>query len=198
MAKLTLRFRDEIKQVHEFDSGIITIGRDHDNTICIDSLAIAPKHVIIDFDHPDGPRLIKEDDKFPVWINGKEIERHQLEDKDEISLGKHTIVFHARQTPADEPRSSPDFLDPLPKAGLQVLNGKNIGRLIPIKRSLIRLGNPGGSIAVISLRKDGFYLSSLDGGEQISINGSPLGERTVPLSNGDQLEIEKKKFLFYT
>ncbi len=198
MAKLTLRFRDEIKKIHQFDSGIITIGRDHDNTICIDSLAIAPKHVIIDFDHPEGPRLLREDDQFPVRINGKAVERHQLQDRDVISLGKHTIVYQAEGKPTKDNAETPGYLDPIPQAGLQILNGKNIGRLIPIKRSMIRLGYPGGSIAVIALRKDGFYLSRLDGGGQITINGSPIDDKAIQLNDGDRLQIDDRKFMFYT
>jgi len=197
MAKLTVRFRSEIKKIHRFDQGIITIGRDSDNTICIDSLAIAPKHVIIDFEHPDGPRLIREDDQFPVRINGREVERHTLKDGDVVSLGKHNLLYQEEKTAKTE-TASPGFLDPIPRAGLQILNGKHIGRLIPIKNPITRIGHPGGSIAVISLRKDGFHLSSLDGEEQILLNGDPIGNKVIPLNDGDRLEIDGRKFLFFT
>ncbi len=199
MAKLTLTFRGNTLQIHRFDSGIITIGRDPDNTICVDSLAIAPKHIIIDFDHPEGPRLIREDDQFPVRINGKVIEHHQLAHGDEISLGKHTIHFTAEEWRSEnpEPEPSPEYLDTALEAGLQILNGKNIGRLIPIKHPMTRLGNPGGSIAIISMRQNGFFLSSLNGGHQIKVNGKPIGDQTIQLNHGDRLEIDHSKLLFY-
>ncbi len=81
------------------------------------------------------------------------------------------------------------------QASLQVLNGKHIGRMIPLKRALTRLGNHE-SVAVIARRKDGYFLSCLSGGENIKLNGNPLGDRTVQLKPGDRLEIDRNLLLF--
>jgi len=197
MATLTLSFRGTTQKVHRVDSGIITIGRDPDNTLCIDSLAIAPKHVIIDFDHSDGPKLILEDNQYPVLINGKSVDQHQLSHGDLISLGKHTLCYTTDDWDNKALEPPPDFPKPHKEAGLQILNGKNIGRVIPLKRAMTRLGNPGGSIAVIAARKNGFFLSSLEGGERIRVNGQPVGEQTIELTPGDRLEINDNKLLFY-
>ena len=83
------------------------------------------------------------------------------------------------------------------EASLQILSGKHIGRVIPLKRALIRLGNHE-SVAVIARRKDGYFLSSLSGGEKIKLNGHPLEDRTVQLKPGDKLEIDRNLLLFLT
>ena len=199
MAKLKLSFKGNTLKVHRCDSGIVTVGRDPDNTIRIDSLAVAPKHVIIDLDHPDGPELVREcDDSFPVQVNGKAVQRHRLADGDIISLGKHTLTFSTEASPF-APASPAEPLAPVekePEAILQFLNGKNIGRVIPLKQAMVRLGHSGNGIAVIARRKKGYFLSSLEGGKEIRINGEPLGERTVALNHGDKIEIDRSRMLF--
>ncbi len=195
MAKLKLSFKGNTIQVHHCDGGVVTVGRDPDNTIRIDSLAIAPKHVIIDLDHPDGPELVREsDDRFPVRVNGKPVDRHQLTDGDIIGLGKHTLTFFAETAPqAPEPPKAPEKE---PEAVLQFLNGKNIGRVIPLKQAMVRLGHTGSGIAVIARRRNGYFLSGLEGDRDIKINGEPLGDRTVALNHGDKIEIDRTRLLF--
>ncbi len=196
MAKLKLSFKGDTISVHHCDGGIVTVGRDPDNTIRIDSLAIAPKHIIIDLDHPDGPELVREsDDRFPVRVNGKPADRHQLVDGDIIGLGKHTLTFFA-ETRASRTPVSPKTPEKEPEAVLQFLNGKNIGRVIPLKQAMVRLGHTGGGIAVIARRRNGYFLSCLEGGQDIKINGDSLGDRTVALNHGDEIEIDRARLLF--
>ncbi|GAB4358783.1 MAG: FHA domain-containing protein [Methylohalobius sp. ZOD2] len=196
MAKLTVSFKGKLVRAHQFDSGVVTVGRDPDNTICIDSLAIAPKHLIIDLEHPDGPQLMREDERFPVEVNGHAIERQRLASGDVIHLGKHTLHYVAEKAGA----SGGDIQAKMPpkqvEASLQILNGKNIGRVIPLKRALTRLGSDG-CIAVIARRQNGHFLSSLEGGDQIKVNGDPLGARTLLLNPGDRLTIAANFFIFH-
>ncbi len=193
MVKLTVSFKGKLIETHQFDGGIITIGRDPDNTISIKALSIAPKHLIIDLEHPKGPQLMRADERFPMEVNGRPTDRHLLAHGDTIRLGNHTLHYAAEQvnpalqTPADEEE---------PEASLQILNGKNIGRLIPLKRALTRLGNHS-SVAVIARRKNGYFLASLTGGERIKINGHPLGNQTIQLNCGDTLEIDHNRLMFH-
>lgn len=194
MVKLTVSFKGNPIKTHQFDGGIITIGRDPDNTICIDSLGIAPKHVIIDLEHRKGPQLMREDERFPVEVNGHSTYRHLLAHGDTIRLGKYTLHYaDERANPAIQ-LAEPDGEES--EASLQILSGKNIGRIIPLKRALTRLGNHD-SVAVIARRKNGYFLSSLTGGERIKINGNPLKDQTIRLNCGDKLEIDNNQLMFH-
>ncbi len=198
MAKLTLSFKGNTIQVHRCDRGIVTVGRDPDNTITIDSLAVAPKHIIIDLDQADGPELVREcDDRFPVRVNGEPVDRRRrLSDGDIIGLGKHTLTFSAETSPrASETAAETKPPAKEPTAVLQFLNGKNIGRVIPLKQAMVRLGHTDNG-AVIARRRNGYFLSSLEGGQDIRINGEPLGDRTVALNHGDKIEIDRSRLLF--
>ncbi|MCX8049704.1 MAG: FHA domain-containing protein [Methylohalobius sp.] len=193
MVRLTVSFQGNLVKVHEAASGVITIGQDPDNTLCIEAPDIAPKHAIIDLDHPKGPQLLREDERFLVEVNGVSTARHLLVSGDIIRLGQH-ILYYA-DTRTFLPTQSLGTQEPS-EASLQLLNGKNIGRVIPLKRALTRLGNHD-SVAVIARRKDGYFLSSLAGDERIKINGYPLKEQTVQLKRGDKLEIDNTQLLFH-
>lgn len=136
---------------------------------------------------------MREDERFPVEVNGHPTDRHWLAHGDIIRLGKHTLHYEqvnpVIQTPAEPDRKEPE-------ASLQILSGKNIGRIIPLKHALIRLGNHA-SVAVIARRKNGYFLSSLTGGERIKINGNPLGNQTIRLNCGDKLEIDNNRWMFH-
>ncbi len=195
MVKLTVSFKGNLIETHQFDGGIITIGRDPDNTICIEASSIAPKHAIIDLEHPKGPQLMREDERFPVEVNGHPTDRHLLAHGDTIRLGNHTLHYANEQAnPAIQTPAEPDGEDSA--ASLQILTGKNIGRVIPLKRALTRLGNHD-SVAIIARRKNGYFLSSLTGGERIKINGQPLGDQTIQLSCGDTFEIDNNRLMFH-
>ncbi len=190
MAKLTVSFRGNPLEIHHCHDGILTVGRDPDNTIRIDNPAVAGKQLIIDLEHPAGPQLLCEAGSRPVTVNGKAVDRHPLRDGDCIQLGEHTLLF------SDDGRTEANASKPLPEATLQFLNGKNIGRIVPLKRALTRLGKAGDSIAVVARRRQGFFLSALERGEAIRINGEPLGDRTVSLGPGDIIEINDNRLLF--
>ncbi|BCX88169.1 hypothetical protein MIN45_P0537 [Methylomarinovum tepidoasis] len=190
MAKLTVSFHGNPLEIHHCHEGVLTIGRDPDNTIRIDSPAVAGKQIIIDLEHPSGPQLFCEAGTQPVKVNGHVVDQHSLRDGDHIQLGEHTLLFHD-DGPADTHAPKPP-----PEATLQFLNGKNIGRIVPLKRALTRLGKAGDSIAVVARRKQGFYLSCLEQGEAICLNGEPLGDRTVALRPGDVIEINGNRLLF--
>lgn len=82
------------------------------------------------------------------------------------------------------------------EASLQILRGKHIGRVIPLKRALTRLGHHG-SVAIIARREDGYFLASLTSGESVKVNGIPVGDQTVRLKRSDTLEIDQNLLLFY-
>lgn len=82
------------------------------------------------------------------------------------------------------------------KAYLQIINGEHIGRIIPLNRKLIRIGKAGGDCAMITHRDDGYFLSYLEG-SMPTLNGMPIGEETVQLTDGSTIEIGNTQLQFY-
>ncbi len=82
------------------------------------------------------------------------------------------------------------------KAYLQIISGEHIGRIIPLNRNMVRIGKAGGDCAMIAHRNGGYYLSYLEGGMP-ALNGMPIGDETVLLSEGSTIEIGGTQLQFY-
>ncbi len=212
MAKFTVYFKEKAIHSGIFDAGVVRIGRDETSDLVVDSLAVAPAHAVI---------VIKEDnciikqmnEKFPLLINNHPAKEWSLQNNDVINVGKHYIVYNTTESflnNSSKPISN-TLLDSdvqalnerleesvkLPDANLQVLNGAHIGRILPLKKAMTRLGHDGAGVMVIARRKDGYYVSALQGNEGMSVNNQPLGERTVLLNNNDVIEIDKIPMQFF-
>ena len=209
MAKFTILFKDKPIQSAYFDSGIIHIGSDNTNNLIIDSLAVAPAHAVVSLngDHV----LIKQlNANFPLIVNNEESKESALNDKDEIAIGKHKIIYTTTETvvsptqPETQTSENQNFLNEkkeneldISEANLQVMAGKHIGRLIPLKKSMTRIGHSGNGLVVIARRKDGYYISSLENNDSLTVNDSLLQEQTIKLSDNDQLVIDDTPMQFF-
>jgi pSer/pThr/pTyr-binding forkhead associated (FHA) protein len=205
MAKFTVFFKDKVTQSQLFDSGIIRFGRDETNDLIIDNLAVAPAHAVV---------IIKEDscnikqlnDEFPLIVNNEKHKNMLLVNGDTITIGKHTVVYNetelivsALEDNIDVNNLNKNLEDNIkaPDANLQVLDGPHIGRVLPLKKSMTRIGQSSSGIAVISRRKDGYFISSLEGDPNIIINKEPLAEKTINLKTNDMVIIDDVAMQFF-
>jgi FHA domain len=208
MAKLTLTFKDKVIRAYRLETDVPAhIGQAESNEIRIDSLAVAPTHAVV-VCNKKGETIIKQlNDEFPLTVNDLPGREHQLNEGDRISIGKHVLQYSDAATPKELSQNSqlqPNWLNQeiklsvkVPEANLQILNGKHIGRLIPLKRALTRLGKTGSGIVVIAKRKGGYFLSPLEGEQAIKVNSQSLGQETIRLSHGDTLEIDETAMQFF-
>jgi pSer/pThr/pTyr-binding forkhead associated (FHA) protein len=92
MAKLILKFKDATLQEIPISKPVITIGRVDKNDIKIENLAVSRQHAKI---IQDGERYILEDlnSLNGTFVNEKRVMKGILRNKDEILVGKHTLVF---------------------------------------------------------------------------------------------------------
>jgi len=210
VGKLTLSFKGKPIHAYQFEEGEIQIGRDNSSDICIDSLAVAPNHALVNFDR--SPPLLKQvDTQFNLLVNGQKKPEHRLDHGDTIMVGKHTLLFTEESqsifTPPEPPSADLSSIQPFVispseesqpgKATLQIMSGANIGRLMSLKKGLTRIGKKDSGMAVIAHRKNGYYLSHLDGENPVLINGKPLENGSVLLNEGDVVEIDRVKMQFF-
>lgn len=213
MAKFTVFFKDKPVQSAIFDAGVVHIGRDDTNDLVVDSLAVAPAHAAVMI--KDGSYIIKQlNEKFPLLVNQLPVKEWSLKNNDVVNVGKHYIVFHETESIPDQTyaqlkavlQDDPD-LDALnqkleasskhQEANLQVMDGPHIGRILPLKKAMTRLGREGGGVIVIAKRKDGYYLSALQGHAALSVNRQPLGDRIILLQHNDVIEVDNVPMQFF-
>ncbi|CAD6876780.1 FHA domain-containing protein [Methylomonas fluvii] len=212
MAKFTVYFKDNAIHTGVFDSGVVHIGRDETNDLVVDSLAVAPAHAVAVI--KDGNCVLKQlNEKFPLLVNDQHTKEWSLQNNDIINIGKHYIVYNTTDefsekvlvsTPADfgdaDVRALNEKLEDAvksPEANLQVLNGMHIGRILRLKKAMTRLGHEGAGVIVIARRKDGYFLSALQGHEGLAINDEPLGDRTVQLQRNDVIVVDSTSMQFF-
>jgi len=83
------------------------------------------------------------------------------------------------------------------KTCVQIINGKHFGKVIPIESGLTRLGIEGLATAAIAHRRDGYFLSHLEGNKPPHINGHSIKEHSQQLFDGDTVQIGKIRMIFH-
>ncbi len=109
MAKCILTFKKKIIGEYPITGDSITIGRNQDNTIVIDNLAVSGYHAKID---KVGDDFIITDLQSTngTFINRQKIVSHKLKHGDNIMIGKHIILFVApEKAKAPEKEKEADF-----------------------------------------------------------------------------------------
>jgi pSer/pThr/pTyr-binding forkhead associated (FHA) protein len=92
MARLILTFNKRVLREYSFDEGGITIGRNKENSVVIDNLAVSGFHARID---KAGSEYILTDLQSTngTFVNDQKVTSHKLGDGDNILVGKHVILF---------------------------------------------------------------------------------------------------------
>jgi pSer/pThr/pTyr-binding forkhead associated (FHA) protein len=105
MLKITLQLGDKVLATFESDNDDISIGRNDSNDIKIDNLAVSGNHarvrkvlntyLIEDLGSTNG-----------TFVNDKKIDRYELLDEDQVTIGKHCLKFSI-----SNPTKKPDGFD---------------------------------------------------------------------------------------
>ncbi|MFA5982725.1 MAG: FHA domain-containing protein [Methylococcaceae bacterium] len=210
MTRLSVFFKGRAIHSYQFESGVVHIGRDESNDITIDSLAVAKAHAAIIL-RDIGSTIKQLNDDYPLIINGAKTKECALNNNDKISLGKHDILFYTAE--ANFTASATDSLvnkdvellnleinnslQTGPAANLQIMNGNNIGKILPLKKAMTRLGHTGSGIVAIAKRKEGFFISALEESETISVNNQPINGASRRLQNNDMIIIDNTSLQFF-
>lgn len=94
MPRLILTFNKQVIKEYPFLKDSVTIGRDEDNGIVIDNLAVSSYHAKIDkvgFDY-----IVTDlQSTNGTFVNDQKVVTHKLSHGDNIIIGKHVILFVA-------------------------------------------------------------------------------------------------------
>ncbi|HLL10938.1 MAG TPA: FHA domain-containing protein [Rubrivivax sp.] len=81
-------------------------------------------------------------------------------------------------------------------ASIKVLNGAAAGREVTLTKVVTTVGKPGVQVASITKRPNGYAFAHVEGGTRPSVNGVPLVGDSVPLRNGDVIELAGTQMQF--
>lgn len=225
-AKLILSMDGLVLKEFQLDKERITLGRKPSNDIHIDNLAVSGTHAVIvtilndsfleDLNSTNG-----------TLVNGKQVQKHFLQNGDVIEVGKYKLKYineqasQAAQTdfektmvlrlgaarpeaflPTGAPRlatgaSAAGGAEVLPPAAIQILSGPSTGRELDITKTLTTLGKPGLQVAVIAKRPHGYFITHVEGDNHPVVNGNPIGTHPCQLRDHDVVELAGVKMEFF-
>jgi len=81
-------------------------------------------------------------------------------------------------------------------ASIKVLNGAAAGREVTLTKVVTTVGKPGVQVASITRRPNGYAFAHVEGSVRPSVNGMPLVGESVPLRNGDVIELAGTQMQF--
>ncbi len=217
MGKLVVSLDGVVIKEVQITKDKTTLGRRPYNDIVIDNLAVSGEHAVLQM---VGADVFIEDlnSTNGTYINGKAIKKQLLTHNDTVEIGKYKIKYLVDEggdyektmimrpgavppafTPPAGPApamSSPATGMPSQPAVIKVLNGAAAGREVALTKVVTTVGKPGVQVASITKRPNGYAFAHVEGGTRPSVNGVPLVGDSVPLRNGDVIELAGTQMQF--
>jgi pSer/pThr/pTyr-binding forkhead associated (FHA) protein len=200
MSKLTITFKDIPLQSIELAQGEVGIGRDPTNLVHIDSLALADFHATVKFT-AEGYVISKLQTDYPIFLNGRQISRELLSDGDHIIIGKHDLYFvqeAAYRAAQPDAATEAKSLFRSFEGSFQVMTGKRIGMVIPLKLPVTQIGKGPNGLVVVAKSEQGYSILTKDDETLLTVNGAPLQrDQEALLQDGDVVRINSSLLQFF-
>jgi FHA domain len=170
------------------DKPRLTIGRRPYNDIMLDDLTVSGEHAVLLT--RAGASVIEDlRSRNGTLVNGEPVIQRALLDGDRIEIGIYRLQY------VIEPLS-PEGDRPPEWACVEALSGDGAGKVIAIDRPIVSLSNASGQVAVIARRRNGFFITHLEGATFPLVNGEPTGLISCLLRADDLIELAGTIFRF--
>lgn len=165
----------------------ITIGRRPYNDVTLDDLTVSGEHAMI---LRQGEKHVLRDlhSRNGTQVNGVGINEHPLVSGDLIDIGIYRLKFVGEGMLHAHPARDGGAHEPI-VAVIEVLNGPQAGSQIALQRPITSIGDQLAQVAVVARRRNGFYLTHLEGMTLPLVNGESIGLMAYPLAHHDLIEL---------
>ncbi|GAB4122095.1 MAG: hypothetical protein Fur0014_21540 [Rubrivivax sp.] len=224
MGKLVVSLDGVVIKEVQITKDKTTLGRRPYNDIVIDNLAVSGEHAVLQMVGADV--FIEDlNSTNGTYINGKAIKKQLLAHNDTVEIGKYKIKYlvdesgEYEKTMIMRPGAAASALagigagsqaphsgfgslpggGPVPSlqpASIKVLNGAAAGREVALTKVVTTVGKPGVQVASITRRPGGYAFAHVEGASRPSVNGVPLTADSIPLRNGDVIELAGTQMQF--
>lgn len=223
MGKLVVSLDGVVIKEVQITKDKTTLGRRPYNDIVIDNLAVSGEHAVLQM--VGGDVFIEDlNSTNGTYINGKAIKKQLLTHNDTVEIGKYKIKYLVddssdyEKTMIMRPGGAQPSMGagasaagnsgfgalggaapaaaPAQPASIKVLNGAAAGREVVLTKVVTTVGKPGVQVASITKRPNGYAFAHVEGATKPSINGVPIVGDSVPLRNGDVIELAGTQMQF--
>ena len=216
MGKLVVSLDGVVIKEVQITKDKTTLGRRPYNDMVIDNLAVSGEHAVLQM---VGNDVFIEDlnSTNGTYINGKAIKKQLLAHNDTVEIGKYKIKYLTDDgtdyektmimrpgaavqptafRPTQPPQSGFGGLGASDPASIKVLSGAASGREVTLTKVVTTVGKPGVQVASITRRPSGYVFAHVEGSSRPVVNGLPLAADSVPLRNGDVIELAGTQMQF--
>lgn len=170
------------------DKPRLTIGRRPYNDIMLDDLTVSGEHALLLT--RAGASVIEDlRSRNGTLVNDEPVIQRALLDGDRIEIGIYRLQYVIEPLIPEGDRA-PEW------ACVEALSGDAIGKVIAIDRAIVSLSNASGQVAVIARRKNGFFITHLEGTTFPLVNGESTGLISRLLRDDDLIELAGTIFRF--
>ena len=225
MGKLVVSLDGVVIKEVQITKDKTTLGRRPYNDIVIDNLAVSGEHAVLQMVGGD-VFIEDQNSTNGTYINGKAIKKQLLTHNDTVEIGKYKIKYLVDESSDYEktmimrpgsaqpgqaaggatggnsgfgglgsPAAAP-AAPAMQPASIKVLNGAAAGREVVLTKVVTTDGKPGVQVASITKRPNGYAFAHVEGATKPSINGVPIVGDSVPLRNGDVIELAGTQMQF--
>jgi pSer/pThr/pTyr-binding forkhead associated (FHA) protein len=207
----------------KLDRSRLSIGRRPYNDIALDHVTVSGEHAILEMKGSDY-ELLDTGSSNGSFVNGLRVTRKRLRPGDYVGIGIFQMQLVSDQLAlasaaaassastgvaatdgaaieGTAPRATgipPQFFKPLDgsrSAQIEYLNGPLKGIRQAINRSILKIGR-GAEVAVIGRRREGYFLTHLEGLKPSLLNGEALIVGSRNLSHGDLIQLGEIRIRF--
>ena len=189
-----------------------TLGRKRHNDIVFDNMVVSGEHCVFELHGRSDVYVEDLGSTNGTYLNGHMIRsRELLRDKDFLVVGNFRVEYLAAEITKERAVSDNTRAMSLDSIGfpgtggvrlacLKVLSGASAGLEVPVVKAVTTFGQPGVSVISISHRRDGYYVTAIEGKTAVSLNGKELGKDAEILADNDVLNLAgtKMQFMFAT
>lgn len=174
-----------------------SLGRKPHNHIVLTDLAVSGEHCLFELKGLADVEVQDLGSTNGTYINGKMVDRHILQDGDVIAIGKFKIHYHSANELTDEGMTVAMGLDTGMfqastgglRACLKVLTGSSAGLELPVVKAVSTFGKRGVAMVAIAHRRQGYFISCMEAIQVPTLNGHPISDEPVLLSDYDVIEL---------
>lgn len=204
MAKIVIRYQNQILGEAQLRPGFNTIGRLPTHPICIENLGISRNHAFILGDVEEKVFILEDLQSLNgTYVNKKRVHKCLLKSNDVITIGQHALEY---QEETQRPRE-PQAPGTAPRGREPILEALDTGRAIPLVKETTYFGNSSSDDVHIPGLMIGKQFASIDRKgtvwvinllvkrfSHIKLNGEEVN--SARLKDGDEIEVGGMRFRF--